>query len=99
MLHLSKLLPPQSTTLLEGFWPSSNWRSNYVRLSLSTVMDIVDLEDPIRVLYCGLNNMRPLTTYTPFKDFNVGDFVFVRSHDPDLVPFWMGRAEGDVIKD
>jgi len=43
--------------------------------------------------------MRPLTTYTPFKDFNVGDFVFVRSHDPDLVPFWMGRAEGDVIKD
>ncbi len=47
LLHLSRLLLPQNTTLLEGFWPSSNWRSNYVRTSLSTMMDIVDLEDPI----------------------------------------------------
>ncbi len=34
-----------------------------------------------------------------FKDLNVGDFVFVRLHDLDLVPLWMGRVEGDVIKD
>jgi hypothetical protein len=32
LLHLSKPLPPQSTTLLEGFWPSSDWRFNYVRI-------------------------------------------------------------------
>jgi hypothetical protein len=35
--------------------------------------------------------------YNPFKDFNVGDFVLVRSHDPDLVPcillFDMGMHE------
>jgi hypothetical protein len=43
--------------------------------------------------------MRLVITYTPFKNLNVGDFVLVRSHDPDLVPFWMGRAKGDVIKD
>jgi hypothetical protein len=43
--------------------------------------------------------MKPLITYTPFKDLNVGDFVFVRPHDPDLVPFLMGRMKGDVIKD
>jgi hypothetical protein len=47
LLYLSRPLPPQSTILLEGFWPSSNWRSNYVRVSLLTMMDIVDLEDPI----------------------------------------------------
>jgi hypothetical protein len=35
----------------------------------------------------------------PFKDRNVGDFVFVKSHDPNFVPLWMGRVEGDVIKD
>jgi hypothetical protein len=30
--------------------------------------------------------MKPLIAYTPFKDFNVGDFVFMRLRDPDLVP-------------
>ncbi len=43
--------------------------------------------------------MRPLTAYTPFRDLNVGDFVLVKLHNLDLVPFQMGRAEGDVVKD
>jgi hypothetical protein len=68
-----------------GFWPSINWRSNYATTSLSIVMDIVDLEDLIQVPYCGLKNMRPLTTYTPFRDLNVGDFMFMRPHDLNLV--------------
>jgi hypothetical protein len=55
LLHLSRPLQPKSTILLEGFWPSNNWRSNYVRVSLSIVMDIVDPKDPIRVPYCGPN--------------------------------------------
>jgi hypothetical protein len=42
--------------------------------------------------------MKPLTTYMPFKDLNVGDFMLVRMHDLDLVPLWMGKVEGDVIK-
>jgi hypothetical protein len=32
---------------LEGFWPSNNWRFNYARVSLLTIMDVVDLEDSI----------------------------------------------------
>ncbi len=63
------------------------------------MMDIVDPKDPIWDPYCGPKNMKPLFTYMPFKDRNVGDFVFVKSHDPNLVPLWMGRVEGDVIKD
>ncbi len=43
--------------------------------------------------------MKPLITYMPFRDLNVGDFVLVRLHDLDLVPLWMGRMDGDVIKD
>ncbi len=62
-------------------------------------MDVVDLEDPIWVPYCGPKNMKPLTAYIPFKDLNVGNFVFVKPHDLDLVPLWMGRVEGDVVKD
>lgn len=43
--------------------------------------------------------MRPLIPYVPFKDVNVGDFVLVRLHDPYLVPMWMGRVQGDIVKD
>jgi hypothetical protein len=85
LLHLSRPLPFQSVTLLEGLWPLGHCRSNYTRVPLSIVMDIVDVQDPIQILYNGLNIMRPLTTYTPFKDFNVGDFVLVRPHDPNFV--------------
>jgi hypothetical protein len=43
--------------------------------------------------------MKPLTTYTPFIDLNVENFVFVKPYDPNLVPLWMGKVKGDVIKD
>ncbi len=86
LLHLSRPLSLQSTTLLEGFWPSINWKSNYATTSLSIAMDIVDLEYLIQVPYCGLKNMRPLIAYMPFRDLNVGDFMFVRPHDLNLVP-------------
>jgi hypothetical protein len=43
--------------------------------------------------------MKPFTTYTPFRDLNVRDFVLVRPHNLDLVPLWMGGAKGDVVKD
>jgi hypothetical protein len=72
---------------LEGFWPSSNWRSNYARALLSNVINIADVENLIRFPHCGLKNMRPLTAYTPFRDLNVGDFVLVKLHNLDLVPF------------
>jgi hypothetical protein len=42
-----KIITTSKSTLLEGLWPSSNWRSNYVKASLSTVMDVVDPKDPI----------------------------------------------------
>jgi len=42
--------------------------------------------------------MKPLTIYMPIKYLNVGDFVLLKPHDLNLVPFLMGRVEGDVIK-
>ncbi len=47
LLHLLRPLPPKSTTFLEGFWPSSNWRANYVKVSLLIVIDVVNPKDPI----------------------------------------------------
>jgi len=81
-LHLSKRLPHQSATLLEGFWPSSNWRSNYSRVLLSTAIVGVDPKDLIQRPYCGPKNMRASLVYTPFRDLNDGDFVFIKLHDP-----------------
>ncbi len=90
---------PQRTIFSEGFYPSSNWQSNYVRASLSTVMNIVDLKDRIQIPYYGPKNTKPLIAYMPFRDLNIEDFVFMRPHDPDFVPLWMERTKGDIIKD
>jgi hypothetical protein len=48
-------------------------------------MEVVDAKDPIMCPYYGLKNLKPFLAYTPFKDFNNGDFVLVRPHDPLLV--------------
>ncbi len=63
------------------------------------MIDVVDPKDLIQVPYCEPKNMKPLIAHILFRNLNVGDFVFMKPHDPDLVPFWMGRAKGDVVKD
>jgi hypothetical protein len=49
--------------------------------------------------YCGPENLKLAHAYTLFKVLNNGDFVFMRPHDPFLVPIWMGRTQNDVVKD
>jgi len=51
LLHLSLFF--LSSTLLEGFWPSSDWRSNYVKVLVSSTLKVVDLEVLIMCPYCG----------------------------------------------
>jgi hypothetical protein len=87
--------------MLEGFWPSSNWRANYEHTFIPTVVD-VDLEDLVIPPYYGLKSMRPslnTTAYTSFLDLFVGNFVLVQLADPTIYPMWMGRAKNDVVKD
>jgi hypothetical protein len=43
--------------------------------------------------------LKPAPTYTPFRNLNNGDFVFVSLHDPFLVPVLLGRTQSDVVKD
>jgi len=65
---------------------------------LTTVVDS-NLEDSIQHLYCGLRNMKPSTTCTPFRNLNDGDFILVKPHDLNLVLVWMGKTQSDVVKD
>jgi hypothetical protein len=62
-------------------------------------MDIVDPKKSNSSFVLWPKNMRPLIAYMPFKNLNVGDFVLMKLHDPDLVLLWMGKVKGDVIKD
>jgi hypothetical protein len=76
---LSKPIPRQSFILLESFWPSSNWRVNYERASILTIVD-VDPKDPVIRPYYGRRSMCPflrIIAYTPFCDLFVGNFVLV----------------------
>ncbi len=69
---------------------------------MSTIIVGVNLEDPIQRPYVAGRTRGfhlPSTAYTPFRDFNDGDFVFVRLHGLGLVHIWMGRAQSDVVKD
>jgi hypothetical protein len=92
LLHLTKPLLIQGCILLEGFWPSNNWKLNYARVKLLSIMSVVDLEDLVICPYCGPINMKPILAYTLFRNFNNGDFVFVRPHDLFLVLVWLGRT-------
>jgi hypothetical protein len=58
LLHLSKSLPFQSSTILEGFWPSNNWRYKYAKALLPSTMKVVDLEDLVMHPYCGSKNLK-----------------------------------------
>ncbi len=96
---LSKPIPRQSFVLLEGFWPSSNWRANYEHASIRIIVD-VDLEDLVILPYYGPRILRPslnIATYTHFCDLFISRFVLVRPLDPIVYHVWMGRAKSDVI--
>jgi len=81
---------------VEGFWPCSNWKLNFVRIELSSTILVIDLEDLVICPYCGPKNLKPTPTYTSSRNFNNGDFVLVRLHDPFLVLVWLEKTQSDV---
>jgi hypothetical protein len=40
-----------------------------------------------------------ITTYIPFRDLGLGDFVLMKLGDLELYPMWIGRVESEVVKD
>jgi hypothetical protein len=73
--------------LLEGFWSSSNWRANYERASICTIVDFEDPENLVIPPYCGPRSMHcSLNTiaYTPFHNLFVGNFVLVWPLNPTI---------------
>jgi hypothetical protein len=66
LLHLSKSLFVQRCILLEGFWPSNNWKLNYVRVELLSTTSVIDSKDSIICPYCGPKNLKSILTYISF---------------------------------
>jgi hypothetical protein len=54
LLHLSKPLPTQRFTFLESFWPSNNWKLNYVKVELLSIRPVVDWKTQSCILIVGL---------------------------------------------
>ncbi len=79
-------------SLFGGLWLSNNWKLNYVKVGLSFTRLIFYSKDSVICPYCGPKNLKPTSTYTPFRDLKNEDFVLVRPYDPLLVPIWLGRT-------
>ncbi len=95
---LSRHIPWQNFVLLEGFRPSSNWKTNYECASICMVV-YVDLKDHVIPPYSGPRSMHPsLNTivYMHFHDLFVSNFVLVW---PIVYLIWMGRVKSEVVKD
>jgi hypothetical protein len=93
-----KIVTSSKFNTFGGFLAFEQLEINCTRASLPTRMEVVDVENLIMRPYCGAKNLKPSSTYTPFKDLNNGDFVLVRPHDPFFIPMWMGRTQCDVMK-
>ncbi len=102
---LKRFLKPllkQNPILLEGIWPSSNWKVNYVQFSFSTPPILEDQEDLVIHLYCGFKNMKPslsLTYDTSCKDLQRGNFIFACPSNFEMYFIWMGKVHNNVVKD
>jgi hypothetical protein len=48
-------------------------------------MDVVDAKRSNSTSLLWVENMRPLTSYTPFRNLNVGNFVLMGLHNPNFV--------------
>ncbi len=66
---------------------------------MPSTTSVVDLENPVICPYCGPKNLKPIPTYTPFRNINSGDFVLMKPCDPFLILVWLGRTHSDVVKD
>jgi len=53
-----KIVTSSSSTFLEGFWLSNNWKFNYVRAFLPPTMEVVNAKDLIIAPYHGLKNLK-----------------------------------------
>jgi hypothetical protein len=87
--------------MLEGFWPSSDWRANYEHASIPKIVD-VDPENLVIPPYYGPRSMCvSLNTvpYMAFCDLFVGNCVFMWLTYLTIYLMWMGRAESDVVRD
>jgi hypothetical protein len=78
LLHLWKPLLAQRSTLLEGFWTSSNYKLNYVRVELPSTKLIIDLKDPNIHPYFGPKNLK-LVLHTPHLKISTMKILFLWS--------------------
>ena len=96
--EINKSLPVTPSTLVEGFWPISDWVRDHARTNVESVSalnnpeDVTPEDDVDTFPYCGPAKDRPRLTFNPFRDVLLGDFVLCRPSDNHYLPVWLGRV-------
>ncbi len=99
---LANPFPQQSPMLLEGFWPTNNWRVNHLQFAEPKLTILANKENIMLQPFYGSKNMKPImkmAPYTPFINLHNGDFVLAWPSDLEVYLVWLGRTNSDVVKD
>ena len=94
--------PEQPPTLIEGFWPKTNWKRDHTGrvndLSCVGDQDISPEDEEEAYPYCGPADQRPGPQFNPYRDVLLNDWVYCQPADGDHLPIWMGRCLTCVVQ-
>ena len=100
--ELKELLPEPPPELLEGYWPTHDWRvMDQEASSQGTRVNPLDsnLEEEELEPYCGPANEAPRESFNPWVDICPGSWVLLRPEDPEVCPVWQKRALSEVCRE
>lgn len=99
MSKLQKPNPNQLNTLLEGFWPTLDWRKFHRRTWIDRVVGNIDItpKDEEEASYCSHVKDKPELAFNPWHNILVGDFVLV-NRIIKIEPMWLGKVLTTVAR-
>lgn len=85
--------PEDGPTLVQGFWPRTNWKENVPMIFRNVACELEAQES-----YVGAQKDKPLQSFDPRIDVGKGDFILQRPDTNDLktYPVHMGQVVSDV---
>lgn len=79
-----KTIPSQPATLIEGFWPTRDWRRYHVVVGIDTAVGEKEVD------YCGPTKDKLNLMFNSWRDILVSNFVLVRPNNKEN-PIWLAK--------
>ena len=100
--ELKEPLPKPPPELLEGYWPTHDWRvTDQEASSQGRRVNSLDSNPEEEELepYCGPANEAPRESFNPWVDICPGSWVLLGPEDPEVCLVWQGRALSEVCRE